>query len=736
VNPVKKLIISISVTLILFSSALFLLQENIVTLKSKKIRDVIGRNVEQRNFEKTDIMIFGLKRFIGITEKKISFLLKTMEPEWVTAKGGDRKIRLFFADFVNSDPYCKRIRIVNPQLEILFSTAPQDISRSRLNVNLYGSIFKDLPPTVSRVVVDPIVEMIIFYEVITGNKGERYAVLFYYSQDALEGVFARIEGLNARSFLITNEKIMLVNFPEIDESEQANLSNLVRAISQNESGALRVIMKEMDKTIYYRRLQGQYTDWTMGLTLDTERLRISRIGVLILVVQALVIVSVLLFVLFSLSKLGSARRRALEVEREKPPGAPAHAAPAALGGEGPVSEGAAAEASALRTQAAGVTKQPVEGQRGGADAVGLGATATAVEAAPSAAGVMSLSDIEELVNVEEIGEAEVAGMVEEVEDVHEMESLGDEGLEEEPGVVEEFQDLEPEPAEEVEELDELEEVGDEESARARAAAVVDEAIIDDRGTATGAREAVAGDAGRVSGERTLPELQALVAAGRPNKEEEEERTIKLPPTIPEEVYREKGGVEHDDELSALITEIETKVEAPQALKAPEELKAPMGPAEAPQAPHVSADLEELPDLRSPEGLALFIKGVLRTVGITKGALLTQAEGGLFEPNTIFGLSKITKKKLVFDGGENVYAEFLKKGKTLFIREKVFKSKEVAKKFDRTDSSKIRSLIMSPVVKSGDLKGILIAGVSKGKKVDQESIIEKIKKIKEVIVRVF
>jgi hypothetical protein len=100
------------------------------------------------------------------------------------------------------------------------------------------------------------------------------------------------------------------------------------------------------------------------------------------------------------------------------------------------------------------------------------------------------------------------------------------------------------------------------------------------------------------------------------------------------------------------------------------------------------------------------------------------------------LSKITKKKLVFDGGENVYAEFLKKGKTLFIREKVFKSKEVAKKFDRTDSSKIRSLIMSPVVKSGDLKGILIAGVSKGKKVDQESIIEKIKKIKEVIVRVF
>jgi hypothetical protein len=44
--------------------------------------------------------------------------------------------------------------------------------------------------------------------------------------------------------------------------------------------------------------------------------------------------------------------------------------------------------------------------------------------------------------------------------------------------------------------------------------------------------------------------------------------------------------------------------------------------------------------------------------------------------------------------------------------------------------------VSPVVKTGEVKGILIVGVSKGKKVEQEPIIEKIKKIKEVIVRVF
>jgi hypothetical protein len=689
-----------------------------------------------------------------------------MEPRWLAEKGGDRKIRLFFADFINSDPYCKRIRIVNTRLEIIFSTAPQDVPRSRLNVNLYSSIFKDLAPEMSRVVVDPIIEMIIFYKVVTGSKGERYAVMFYYSQDALEKVFAGIEGLNARSFLITHDKIMLVNFPEIDESEQANLSNLVKAIGQNESGALRVIMKGMDKTIYYRRLQGQYTDWTMGLTLDTERLRISRIGMLILVVQALVIVSVLLFIISSLSKRGAARKRALIGERSKPSGVPAPAAPVALEGEARASEGAAVEATALRSLPGSETASPL-----GAETAGLSTTAPAGEETRAAAGIMSLSDIEELVDVEEIGEAEVAGMDEEVEGVYERETLAGGGFEETPGEVEaleEFDELEEIPAaagasvvpkasepetlelelaEEVEELGTLEEAEEAEPLPAHAADGMDETIIDDRGIVTGLRGPAAGDESEALSQKNLPELETLVTAGQPVKKEEEEHAALLLPTIPEEVYREKAGVKYDDELSSLITEIETDLEAPRELEAFKELKAPRETevsekVEAPQAPKApwvpsgSAETEDLPDLQSPEGLKLFIKGVLRTIGITKGALLTQAEGGLFGPNTIFGFSKTTKKKLQFDGSESLYEDFLKNGKTLFILDRVFKSKEVAKKFDRTDSSKIRSLVMSPVIKEGELKGILIVGVSKGKKVDQDLIIEKIKKIKEVIVRVF
>jgi hypothetical protein len=174
------------------------------------------------------------------------------------------------------------------------------------------------------------------------------------------------------------------------------------------------------------------------------------------------------------------------------------------------------------------------------------------------------------------------------------------------------------------------------------------------------------------------------------------------------------------------------------LQEPEVLQEPLAPPEPEtlQESPAAADFEDLPDLRSPEGISLFIKGVFRTVGVTKGALLTRSEGGLFEPSTIFGFSKGTKRRLVFDGGESVYADFLERGKTLFILEKVFKSKEMAKKFDRADSAKIRSVVMSPVVKAGEVKSILIAGVSKGKKVDKGSLIEKIKKIKEVIVRVY
>jgi hypothetical protein len=503
--------------------------------------------------------------------------------------------------------------------------------------------------------------------------------------------------------------------------------------------------------------------------------------VLILVVQALVIVSVLLFILSSLSKRAVARVRAPEDEGSEPSVRPAPAAPPSEGGEARAPQVVAGDGSALATLPGEEAAVPQ-----GAETAGLASTA------PAASGVMSLSDIEELVDVEEIGEAEVAGE-EEAEEIHDMESLGEGDGEEAPGELEEIEEFdepediseaavaagvstasEPETigvelAEEVEELGSLEEAVEAEPFPAPTADGMDETIIDDRGIVTGFRGTAKGDEGEASVQKTLPELEALVTAGRPVRTEKEEGAVELLPTIPEELYREKAGVKRDDELSSLITELETEAETPGEKETPEKKeeakkskaprrqeaikksKAPRKKAayneknadkEVPgtrmpsRAPRETAGEEDLPDLSSPEGLKLFIKGVLRTIGITKGALLTQTGGGGFEPYTIFGFSKTTKKKLVFDAGENLYEDFLKNGKTLFILDKVFKSKEVAKKFDRADSSKIRSLVVSPVVKTGEVKGILIVGVSKGKKVEQEPIIEMIKKIKEVIVRVF
>jgi hypothetical protein len=741
VNPVRKLIISISVALVLFSGAYFLLEENIVKLKRGRIRDIVGQNVEDAYFQKTDVLIFGIQRFIGITVKKLDFFIKNVDLGGLLEKNPDKKAQLFIDDFVNTDPYCKRVRIVNSGLEILFSTSQSDVYRSKLNAGIYGSIFSERPPSVSRVLVDPIVERIIFHKTFT-RKAEQYAILFYYSQDALDAVFSQVEGLDYKGFLITTDKIVLVNFPEIDSSEEHNLSDLVKVLSQNNMGALRLLLKGFDKTLYYKRFTGQYTDWTVGLALDTEHLRISRIGMLVLIIQALVVVSVLIFIVFSLrrkrglpsaSRARQARRADLDEEARAP------------------GDGGALISSAASHVSPGVERGGTETEESATPPSSLEPEEPAFEAEPVETGVIALSDIEELVNVEEIGEAEVAGEVEEVGGSYVMvEEEQQGGLEEpeEPVELEEYTEVEDlreieetregEEAQEVEELESVDEAHqalkpaelEEVSAAEELAAL----LAEGKGTGTGEQEAgfpeslpevvddlqeVEAFTGGIGGEApgAVPSLEKLVKAGERSgtgigpvqsvleqaaAEEEaasgEEGTLQ---TIPEEVFRAKQGENRNDELSELITTIEG------------------GEKEG-----------------EHEDPAVLFKKSLKAMGLSKGAFLIADDSGRCSPKTMFGLNKKTAGKLSFDGSEKIYTQFLSKGKTLYIREKVFKSKEVSKKFDRTDSLKIQTLVVSPILQTGNVRGILVAGTSKGKKIDHGKIIKEIKSIKEVLIKLF
>jgi hypothetical protein len=758
VNPVRKLIISISIALVLFSGAYFLLEEDIVKLKRGRIRDIVGQNVEDAYFEKTDVMIFGIQRFIGITVKKLDFFIKNADLGGLLEKNPDKKAQLIINDFVNTDPYCKRVRIVNSGLEILFSTSQSDVYRSKLNAGIYGSLFSELPPSVSRVLVDPIVERIIFHKTFT-RKDEQYAILFYYSQDALDGVFSQVEGLDYKGFLITTDKIVLVNFPEIDASEERNLSDLVKVVRQNNTGALRLLLKGFDKTLYYKRFTGQYTDWTVGLTLDTEHLRISRIGMLVLIIQALVVASVLIFIVFSLHRkkglppASEARRERLAGVDEEEARAPGHGGSLIPSAASPVPTGV--ERGGAETEGGATPTPPLEPEE------------TAFEAEPVETGVMALSDIEELVNVEEIGEAEVAGEGEEVGGSYVMVEEEQQGGLEEPEELVELEEYteagdlrEVEDAQEVEELlggaggttvrnetvvegglgiEELEIVDEAQEAlkpaeleEVSAAEELAALLSEGKGTGAGEREAgfpeslpeVVDDLQEVEaftgypGSETsgaVPSLENLVKAGERSgagngpamsvleqaaAEEEaasgEEGTLQ---TIPEEVFRAKQGERRNDELSELITTIEG------------------GEREGEQ-----------------EDPAVIFKKSLKAMGLSKAALLIADDSGRCSPKTMFGLNKKTAGKLSFDGSENIYTQFLSKGKTLYIREKVFKSKEVSKKFDRTDSSKIQTLVFSPILQTGNVRGILVAGTSKGKKIDHEKIIKEIKTIKEVLLK--
>ncbi len=298
----KKLIVSISITLVIFSTLYFLIEENYIQLKSTRFKDLIGKNIESEYVELTNILSLGFQRYIAITNKKLDHLLEGADLSSLGKRGIDKQAVSKLKDFKDTDPYCQRIRIINRNLEIVFSTADTDLLKTELNQELYGEIFTEPSSSLKAPIIDPLAESIIFYKNIDIDENRRFAVLFYYIQDSLDSIFHQVETLDYESFLITTDKIILINFPEIDLSEEKNLLGLIQLISENDSGVVRILLGDHDKSIYYQNLPDTSLDWTVGLTLDTERLRISKIGTLILVTQALVVLSVLIFVFISLRR--------------------------------------------------------------------------------------------------------------------------------------------------------------------------------------------------------------------------------------------------------------------------------------------------------------------------------------------------------------------------------------------------------------------------------------------------
>jgi len=204
---VKKLIISLSITLIIFCTLYFLIEENIIQLGDTRIKNLIGKNIESEYFKTTDLMEIGFKRFVNITDKKLDYIIEKIDIESLDKKGVS-----VLKNYFVSDQFCKRIRIVNQQYEIIYSTSNNDIYGSKLGQDIYGEIFDENRTSMSNIIIDPVIENIIFYRSFKGEQGDMHRVLFYYTQDILDSIFHQIESLNYRGFLISTDKIILINF--------------------------------------------------------------------------------------------------------------------------------------------------------------------------------------------------------------------------------------------------------------------------------------------------------------------------------------------------------------------------------------------------------------------------------------------------------------------------------------------------------------------------------------------
>ncbi len=424
----KKLIISLSITLIIFSTLYFLIQENIIEPTNARIKNLIGKSIENEYVGINDRLVLGFKRFAELTDKKLDYIIDKIELDSISARGNVRKAAIILEDYIESEPFCKRIRIVDKDYTILYSTAVNDVKGSKLSQDLYSEIFIEHESSMGNIIIDTVIENIIFYKSLGGDGKPEYRVLFYYSQDVLDSVFNQIESLTYVGFLVTTGKVLLVNFPEIDVGDEENLSNLVEILSEKEAGAVQISLQGFNKTVYYKKLADTYTDWTIGLTLDTERLRISKIGAFILIIQALVIVSIVIFVFISIK------------QKRGPVQLVVHPSEAIVM---PQTEQEVPETEQVIPERpeGGISETPPETQE----------TEVEEEVPTLESGVLSLSAIEEVKEVEEIGEAEVADEIEEATEVS--------GIEEEQTGEQETQELdeklEPVEAEEMQELEKI-----------------------------------------------------------------------------------------------------------------------------------------------------------------------------------------------------------------------------------------------------------------------------------------
>ena len=685
----KKVIISISAALVVLTILYIVVEKSGLFFKIREsskpqVRDFVGETVEAGYRQTTGLVALGLKRKIEIEDKKLDYLLQKIGEKDLLSKDIPA-----FKDYLAESPYCEKIIVVNNEGKLLFSTPGTGVPVEEISERILASR--------GTVITSPVSRQIIFFRRIPAKPPSTSVLtLFYYSADLFRPLFEGIDTLEYDDFVILKNNLILINFPDVDPQDETNADRLFELLSEEETGSVRVEVEGSDLTVHYTRVAEPYDNMILGLSVGTEQIGISSIGLVILISQTIVVLSLLIFVFASIGQ----KRGSVAGERE----------PAPAGEE---------EAEPLRAEEEGIEVEPLD------------------EISATEAGIISLSDVEELTEVEEIGEAVVA----DEEDAVDAEYIPEPDEEKKPPLPSGTKKVEPEG---LPEGKNAEETGKKTGSRDISSETALETGDLDR------VDFIEDDLGGLDTERQLPGLGELVKGRvdrdfegsgeqaallgitslqepsvgpsvRPSVGPAVDRVVPVtlkepddtPLAIPDEVYQEKGAHDKDDELSHLIKEM--KGDDDEAAQGSESLSLPV-----------------------------VFSGWLKGLGLSKGALLVEEKQKVFKVAVSDGLSDRSKAQLQFRRNEAIFRTIFSKGKLLYIKQDAFLNDGLRDKFDGKDAAKIKGLFFAPIgvpleggspdVANVEVKGIIVVGMTKGVTIKPEKITKEIKKIKKTFLK--
>ena len=678
------------------------------------LRDLVGRSVELDKQSQAELLAASFKRRMEGESNKVDFLLEQMsaddQAEAVDAAASMRRPPSDLLEFVEAHPFIESALLINGQYEVLLSTSNQKRIGTVLDHDVYREIFTS---DVNGSLVNEATGNIVLYRRIQSD----HVLLFIYAPEFLDSIFSDIPDFVYSRTVLTADRVILINFPAIEEADRENLRKLSQTVVEQSSGFIRIRHDQFDKTIYFFPVSQVEQQWIVAVTSDTEQVRISHIGVAILVVQVFVVAAIIIFILTTVKERKKIRIGAVSTPRKS----------MIRGGE-----------------------TAVPGKPGKALMPGGGEEREGASSLSDRQDVISLDDVEEVKHLEEFGEAEIAQEYEEYDEVQPVIDA-DEGDKSEVDISQ--QSVEPESESQVsaagehideeidEHVEELVQPLNDTTELQKLEAVQREIMGPDAQMLDDIEELEAIEDGEFEPSRDdmgidedIEEIPFEEIEG--TDDDLEDISFELPPAVDsgESVIDDLAEIDatmpqHED----VIPNLEALVGADASSDISDDILETDFTAVEGHSPE-SADgrNEDLDGVSIRDTFSRF----LQSVGIHKGAVLLKQSTGIYKPCVVTGFSRDTEPKLIFSGKEKIVSKVLMRDKILHIRNNVFMDDELGKKFSNSDTSSIDSVYFAPLMPSrSDLAGFIVLGPTTDESTDSPEVLKKIKEIKKSLTNI-